>query len=84
MALIKENGGSTDNKTLTTLFLVGNFKNRSMTIMHTDNAESAIAKAETLMSSKTYPIHELIIIPAGYRPVSKNNKQIKIDIAFFI
>ena len=52
--------------------------------MHTDNAAIAIANAETLISSKLYPKHAIIITPAGYSIVSENSKHIKIDIAFFI
>ena len=52
--------------------------------MHTDSAAIAIAKAETLISSKLYPKHAVIITPAGYSIASTNNKHIKIDIAFFI
>ena len=52
--------------------------------MHKDNAASTIAKTETLISSKLYPIQAVVITPAGYRIVSTNNKHIKIDIAFFI
>ena len=52
--------------------------------MHTDNAAIAIAKAETLISSKLYPKHAVIITPAGYSIVSENSKHIKVDNAFFI
>ena len=52
--------------------------------MPTDIAAIAIAKAETLISSKLYPKHAVIIMPAGYSIVSENSKYIKIDIAFFI
>ena len=52
--------------------------------MHTDIAAIAIANAETLISSKLYPKHAVIIMPAGYSIVSENSKYIKIDIAFFI
>ena len=52
--------------------------------MHTDSAAVAIAKAETLISSKLYPKHAVIVTPTGYSIVSTNNKNIRIDIAFFI
>lgn len=52
--------------------------------MHTDSAAIAIAKAEILISSKLYPKHAVITMPAGYSIVSDNSTHIKIDIAFFI
>ena len=51
--------------------------------MHTDSAAVAIAKAETLISSKLYPKHAVAVTPTGYSIVSTNNKNIRIDIAFF-
>ena len=52
--------------------------------MHADSAAIAIANTETLISSKLYPKHAVIITPAGYSIVSANSKPIKIDIGFFI
>ena len=56
----------------------------SRIITQADNAASAIANAEILISSKLYPIQAVAITPAGYRIISPNNVHIKMNTAFFI
>ena len=49
-----------------------------------DSTAIATAKAETLISSKLYPMKAAVKVPAGYSIVSTNSKNVKTDIAFFI
>jgi hypothetical protein len=83
-ALIKDNGVIIAKRIRIVVFSSLFLQIRSRTTINTDSTAIAIAKAETLISSKLYPKHAVIITPAGYSIVSTNNKGIKIDIAFFI
>ena len=83
-ALIKEMGVIMANKTPVALLSTVILKRISSADIHKDNTAIAIAKAETLISSKRYPKQAVIITPAGYSIVNTNSRQVKTDIAFFI